>query len=375
MTETIAIMGGFGGGNLGDEFIGLAEARFLDDRGIEPVMYSFDPLLSQHIQPGVRWLDYRGVPDYFQRIRNLVRGNRPREIQEMPRSIVIGAGGMLYDQPITHLLGWHSRTLYFRRRKVPYALFANSLRRPRSRLAAYLLRELLRHASSVSLRDRLSLEIARELWPGREYFLARDPVLALGDVLVPDNEVSAVSGRIAVAPRPWPLLGADEGLSFWAGLLKDMMEQQGLDPVLVAFDPRMDIQFCNRLAEMLRLQEVRSWDVKKGLAGSGALFAGCEMVFGMRFHALILALLLEKPMLAFSYDEKVTGLMSDVGLSSLCLELDGDGVAAREFIQRGRLRVERDRSAILGRMREYVAESRALASEDFARTLASFPSS
>lgn len=369
MKQGIAVMGGFGGGNLGDELIGLAEAGLLKASGIEPIMYTFSPVVSAGIQPEIKWVDYRDLPDYFQRIRNLVRRYSPGEERQLPGLVVIGAGGLLYDRPITHLIGWHSRTLYLRRKGVPYVLFANSLRRPHSRLASFLLRDLLGHASSVSLRDQLSLDIANELCPRDDYFLASDPVLALGKEMASGRSIPSVRGRVAVVPRPWSLLGADGGLSFWRQLLEKLMAEQGIDPVLVAFDPRMDIQFCEKLKVSLGLEDVRSWDPACGLASAGSVFDGCEMVFGMRFHALILALLLEKPMLAFSYDEKVRGLMADLGLSSLCVELDGDVSAALDFVTRGRAYLEEQEAMVLDRMREYVSESSSLMEKDFVRIL------
>jgi polysaccharide pyruvyl transferase WcaK-like protein len=373
MSGTIAIMGGFGGGNLGDELIGLAEAGFLKANGQEPLLYSFSPTVSQGIQPESSWLDYRDFPDHFQRLRNLARRYSIQNRQLLPDLVIIGAGGLLYDTPLTHLIGWHSRTLRLRRKRVPYALFANSLRRPRSGLGRYLLRDVLQHAFSVSLRDQLSLGIARELCPRDDYRLTRDPVLTLGEILQPATFVPAQKGMIAVAPRPWGPSGENGGLSFWKGLLKGLMEQ-GLEPVLVAFDPRMDVEFCGQLRASLGLAEVRTWDPSsQGLAGAGAVFDGCEMVFGMRFHALILALLLEKPMLAFSYDEKVTGLMSDLGLSSLCQELNGDVSAALDFVQRGMRYLEGRESEILAGMRDYVRESRRLTTEDFTGIIGSYP--
>ncbi len=368
MNGQIAVMGGFGGGNLGDELIGLAEAGFLEAEGREAWFYSFDPALSQKIQPDLRWLDYRNFPDYFQRLRNVARGHSLQKGQPLPDRVIIGAGGVWYDTPLTHLMGWHSRTLYLRKQQIPYALFANSLRRPKSELGRYLVRDVLRHASSVSLRERLSLDIARELYPRDDYRLTGDPVLALGKVLQPATPVPVQKGLIGVAPRPWGSSRENKGLSFWKKVLRGLV-QRGLEPVLVAFDSRMDIEFCERLSNSLKLGDVRSWDPTQGLAGAGAVFDGCEMVFGMRFHALILALLLEKPMLAFSYDEKVTGLMSDLGLASLCHTLDGNDRAALAFVDQGCCYLQEKRSEVLTGMRRYVQESARLTTADFARMI------
>jgi len=375
VSRKIAVMGGFGGDNLGDELIGLAEAGFLRENGLEPLLYSFSPSVSQGVQPEVSWLDYREFPDYFQRLRNLVRRYSTGERQLLPDAVIIGAGGLLYDTPLTHLIGWHSRTLFLRKRHIPYALFANSLRRPKSALARYLLREVLKHAVSVSLRDRLSLDIARELYPRDDYRLGRDPVLSLGTLLRSAPARPAAKGRIAVVPRPWAASGKDGGLSFWQELLEGLV-QQGLEPVLVAFDSRMDIEFCERLRSSLALGVVRSRDsAGHGLADAGVLFDDCEMIFGMRFHALILALLLEKPMLAFSYDEKVTGLMADLGMSSLCYELDGDAPAALAFVEQGVQYLRSKESEVSAAMREYVEQARELTVRDFFATIEVHPQS
>jgi len=220
----------------------------------------------------------------------------------------------------------------------------------------------------VSLRDRLSLGIARELCLRDDYRLTRDPVLALGEVLRPDVVVPVRKGRVAVAPRPWSPSGEKEGLSFWEGLLEGLV-QQGLEPILVAFDPRMDVDFCEQLRSSLALREVRTWNPAQGFVGAGAVFDGCEMVFGMRFHALILALLLGKPMLAFSYDEKVTGLMADLGLSSLCHELSGDVPAALDFVRQGRQYLADRKPEVQSVMRDYVSESQSLTTKDFGRIM------
>jgi polysaccharide pyruvyl transferase WcaK-like protein len=50
--------------------------------------------------------------------------------------------------------------------------------------------------------------------------------------------------------------------------------------------------------------------------------AKCDVVVSPRFHNLLMALLLNKPTISLSYNEKSTALMSVVGLSDYCQDID-----------------------------------------------------
>jgi polysaccharide pyruvyl transferase WcaK-like protein len=57
-----------------------------------------------------------------------------------------------------------------------------------------------------------------------------------------------------------------------------------------------------------------------------AQLAKTDVVVATRFHNIALALMLNKPVVALSYHEKVAALMSGIGLSEYCQEIDAPGV-------------------------------------------------
>jgi len=52
-----------------------------------------------------------------------------------------------------------------------------------------------------------------------------------------------------------------------------------------------------------------------------------DMVVASRFHGVLLALLLRRPVLAFSYERKVRQLMRDLGQETLCTDIGDSDVA------------------------------------------------
>jgi polysaccharide pyruvyl transferase WcaK-like protein len=50
-----------------------------------------------------------------------------------------------------------------------------------------------------------------------------------------------------------------------------------------------------------------------------------DVVVASRFHAVLLAMLLRRPVVALSYERKVKQLMLDAGLGEFCLDLEGAG--------------------------------------------------
>ncbi|HEY8449788.1 MAG TPA: polysaccharide pyruvyl transferase family protein, partial [Bacillota bacterium] len=58
-------------------------------------------------------------------------------------------------------------------------------------------------------------------------------------------------------------------------------------------------------------------DAALGLGDVATLIARCDLIVGMRLHALILAALLRRPLAGISYDPKVDEFLSQLGLTAL----------------------------------------------------------
>jgi polysaccharide pyruvyl transferase WcaK-like protein len=95
-----------------------------------------------------------------------------------------------------------------------------------------------------------------------------------------------------------------------------------------------------------------------------AQLAKTDMVVATRFHNILLALMLNKPVVALSYHQKITSLMSGVGLSEYCQDIDAPGVDG--LVERF-TRLERNAGAARSLIERKAEEYRQSLDEQYAR--------
>lgn len=86
--------------------------------------------------------------------------------------------------------------------------------------------------------------------------------------------------------------------------------------------------------------------------------AKTDLVVSARFHNIILALMLNKPVISLSHDEKFDSLMAELGLAKYCLHIDKLDV--RKLIERF---IELDKHA--GTLKPYIKQK----TEEYRRAL------
>lgn len=198
-----------------------------------------------------------------------------------------------------------------------------------------LIRSALSLANYRSYRDRSSLEYLKSIGLSS----TRDPIYPDLAFSLPEPAASARSGS---APRPVVGLG------------------------LMVYDGKLDVEapvretydaYLNALEALVEWLLERDYDVRL-LLGDGdtpaideftsllqargaydderviaepiasvpellAQLAACDVVVATRFHNVLLALLLNRPVIAISFHHKVTSLMQQVGLRSYCEDIRG----------------------------------------------------
>jgi polysaccharide pyruvyl transferase WcaK-like protein len=95
-----------------------------------------------------------------------------------------------------------------------------------------------------------------------------------------------------------------------------------------------------------------------------ALLAKTDMVVATRFHNILLALMLNKPVVALSYHQKIASLMSGVGLSEYCQDINEPGVDG--LVERF-TRLERNAGAARSLIERKAEEYRKALDEQYAR--------
>ena len=229
---------------------------------------------------------------------------------------VTSAHGIFYYLGVTRLAQMLGKKTMF------IAQGLGPLVRPRSRR---LVRAVADRLDAVTVRDPASAALLRELGVTRPPIeVTADPALLLASGPSPVSSEAA----FGVALRPW---AGQDGL---AALVAEacLPALHGCLARLLPMQPEHDAAAAEQFA--------RRWTQAGGAAencADGALpallpaIAACEIIVGMRLHALILAAASGVPSVALSYDPKVAAFMAASGQGDAIYDLarpDPDALAA-----------------------------------------------
>jgi len=318
----VVISGYYGFGNAGDEAI--LEAILSDLRSVRPkiraVVLSGDPPATA-ARFGVE-----AVP----------RWNLPAVVRALRGAALFISGGGSLLQDVT---GWGSVPYYAgliylaRLMGVPVFVYAQGLGPLRRRPLQALARWALNAAAEVTLRDRLSYQLARRLGvDDRKLAVTADPVFGLAARAVSAGPESAPVVGVALRPDPGGDAAMDEAVSeAVAAALAPRLAGWNARVVLLPLHPGRDgsvLRLVGAKLEDLGLgQRIVAWAPSRG-AGCAAmsardwmlLFSRLDVCVTMRLHALIFAACAGVPFVALSGDPKVAAHVDELGLPrGLCL--------------------------------------------------------
>ena len=125
--------------------------------------------------------------------------------------------------------------------------------------------------------------------------------------------ISRKARTCLISLRPWG--DTTDSLVVTMGHVADMLHERGFSPVFYPMQKRLDLVVCRRASS---LADCRAAVIEEELRPSLALalFQAADFAIGMRLHALILATAAGIPSLGLSYDPKIDGFLSEVGLPS-----------------------------------------------------------
>lgn len=346
----IVISGYYGFGNAGDEAVLSAMLSALRERLPAPriTVLSADPAATRRIH------SVQAVPRAGLRLLGTLAG---------ADLFISGGGSLIQDvtsaRSALYYLGLLALGAVLSHRTMVYAQGIGPLRRGWIRRLA---RAVLDRTDLISVRDDDSLQALRELGLAGAVHVVADPVFALDPA--PDSHVRDLLGppgvpRIGVAVRPW-------GDNSYAGALIDALrgarEQTGAQVVVFAFHPARDLALSRATADALGVQVVGDLLPREMMAA----VARCDLLIGVRLHALIAAISSGVPVVGVSYDPKVDALFRRVGVGPL---LAVQGLQPGP-LQQAILSVWGSRDEIRARLRPLAAGLRAdaLRAADLARS-------
>ncbi len=304
--QEVVVSGYFGFGNTGDEALLQGLVTGLKKKSpLEVTVLSADPAgtASAH---GVR----------------TVRRFSPHQVLKALRGadlFISGGGTLLQDETSLRSLVYYASLVHLARwMGVPVMIYANGLGPLKSRTGRFLARRCLALAQCVTLRDQASLQTARNLGISRPIEVTADPAFGLDPA--PEMEAKQVLERAGVPAdgrpvilslRPW---GSATGrIAHLAARTAELLYQEDYFPVFCAMQAHKDGPVCQDAAKMANCPTaVIQQDLRPALAL--ALMAQGHLTVGMRLHALILSAVVGVPPIGLSYDPKIEGFLSEIGV-------------------------------------------------------------
>jgi polysaccharide pyruvyl transferase CsaB len=351
----IAVSGYYGCGNTGDEAVlaGIVEsfARRAGQGAARFTVLSQDPRDTEQ-RHGLAAVDRMSLAAV-------------RETLRSSDLLLSGGGSLLQDTTSVRSLVyylWIARLGL--RARVPVMFYAQGigpLRRPVSRI---LTRVVANRVARITVRDPGSAELLRRIGVTRPPVeVTADPAFALTPAL--EERVRDIRSRagitgiesgspvVGVAIRPWRADGGTKP-GMLAQLCDIVAESTGAQIAFIPMQPPGDIDTSTSVAAAMRRGDaarvVREHLLPREALG---LVGSMNALIAMRLHALIFAAAAGGvPMVALSYDPKVTQLMEGLGQSPYNMELSSlEPERAAEAV----IHVIRSDSAAVAQLRERAA--------------------
>lgn len=236
--------------------------------------------------------------------------------------LLSGGGSLLQDVTSAHGIFYYLGVVKLAQMLGKKTMFVaqgiGPLVRPRSRR---LVAAVANRLDAVTVRDADSAALLRDIGVRRPPIeVTADPALLLS----PAHAYQPLKGdSFGVALRPWH--GHDAlAIQVAEGCRQPLAGRRAL---LFAMQPAADKPPMEQFGQKWR-QESRVVDSPTGLASLLPNLACCQLVVGMRLHALILAAACGVPSVALSYDPKVAAFMAQSGQADAVHDLARDDITA-----------------------------------------------
>ena len=338
MSKRIFLTGYYGFGNTGDEAILtaiIANLRELDaDLHITVTSAQPDATAAIHSVAAILWSDVLAMTEAV-RTADLV---------------IIGGGGILHDywgvNPNAVLTDNHWGIAFYTAPAVlaslyskPVMLYAVGIGPLLSDHGKRFTKVACEAAAVITVRDAASKYLLERLGiSGDKIRLTADPAFGFPLPAKLRNEANSKTRKIGVALRNWNV-GVHP--SFWeaelARALDRILQNEPISLEFIPFqsltDVEDDIAVARRVRDLMKRKDSTAV-VEDPLTPSDLLdrIAGCDLIIGMRLHALIFGMLAQVPVLAISYDPKVDHVMDRTGMNQFSVpigSLDAEDLAGR----------------------------------------------
>lgn len=316
----IVISGYYGFSNTGDEAILKVITSFLKDNEIV--------VLS-------------AKKNYF--ANSIYRYNFFRILKELKSSQILlsGGGGLLQDKTSFKSLIYYLSIIYLAKLlKLKVVIFSQSIGPITKKTGKFLTSRILNKVDMITVRDRNSLNILKELKVEKpEIFLTADLAFLLKEpdkerveeILIKEN-IDKNFSYLAIVIRPWRGLLIEEIIKF-IKIFKEKYRMWKI--VLIPFQYSEDYQLLKNIKkEISEVLLIENQYLPEEILG---IIKNMDFLVGMRLHSLIFAGISNVPYIGIIYDKKVEEFLKETAQEGLKVE----GITAEKIFKKVSEKIER----------------------------------
>jgi len=311
----VVLSGYYGFNNLGDELILHVLIEQLKQRNLQIVVLSNNPRQTR--------TQYQVEAIHRTQIVDIIKTMASADL------FISGGGGLFQDitgpLSVVYYGGLVQLAKFF---EVPICFWGQGIGPLKRKFSQWWTNNVLKACNLITVRDLASAAYAENA-TGRNPVLAADPVWLLEMQLRYPPVAYSTNRRlpprdqpwtIGISLRDWPAL-TDERLLQLAIFLKEFtaFADQPVRYLLLPFQPNEDRKILKKLAKMLmQLQSGYSEIVPENEVINRV--PTCDVLFGMRFHSLVLGILSNVAVYGLVYDNKVRHLIEMFNLQGTAIE-------------------------------------------------------
>lgn len=307
----ILISGYYGFKNSGDDALLLSIIRDLkkENKDISITVLSVNPEETERIYG----------------VRSINRLNPFSIISAMKRAkmLISGGGTLIQDGTSTKSLLYYlfviSAAKLF---GLKVMLYSNGIGPLARKSNVRLTQRVLNKVDLITLRDKASYDELERIGVNRpEIHLTADPAFtltpspkAVGSDLLRVSGADMSKKMLCVSVRGWQGTG-DRFVKDIADAVDYAADKYGFFPVLLPMQPKKDYELSLRICHKMRSDAI-VLDKECPTEDILSVMSNMDLCIGMRLHTLIYAASCAVPMIAISYDPKVSGFMEYMGVKS-----------------------------------------------------------
>lgn len=308
-------------------------------------------------------------------VKSIYRGWRHQFIDKMKALkeadlLLSGGGGLLQDTYPTKVifgpLPYYLLIVFLAKlcgTKVMF--FSQGIGPVNTRYGKWLMRIFANLADVITVRDQFSKDLLEDLKVTRpESIVTADIVFAYqkkeDQACLQSLSLAGDEKLVAVSVRPWfDYVKHYEDL---AKICDELIEKEGVTPVFVPMEGHHDYKASKKvLAQMKHPDKCLILGADFSPSQYLAFIESCQLVIGLRLHALIFAALVGVPHIGISYDKKVESLLKRSGMWEFSTRLEE--VDQAELVENAS-ELLNDHEKYRGVIRENVASLRSAALEN-----------